>query len=186
MKTTRLRKLCLPPLTQKLGPYIKYPKQQRLEKRLAFEHEVMDYVIDSLPEYDFFHVNFDYSLTNWLPFYWRGFEQSTRYTYLVQDLSDPVRLFETFASGKRTDIKKASKTAVVKYDLEGGDFIDYYIDSLSSQGKLLSYSPDFFLRLYDALMENHQGRIIYAVDKDNPKAIWELFSMYGIRRQFIR
>lgn len=192
LKTAKVKELCIPRLTQKMGPYIKYPpKQQRLEKRLAYEREVMDYIIESLPDYDIFRVNFDYTVTNWLPFYWKGFEQSTRYTYIVPDLSDTVQVFESFASGKKTDIKKASKSVAVKYDLGGGNFIDYYIDCLASQGKTLAYSRDFFLRLYDAAIENQQGRIIYAVDKDNPNKIfgaifyiWDKTAIYSLVTAF--
>lgn len=41
----------------------------------------MNYFIDNLPKFDYFNMNFHYSITNWLPFYWRGFKQTTRYTY---------------------------------------------------------------------------------------------------------
>lgn len=163
------RQLTMPTLTQKLGIYAKYPPLSKLHKRLSLEKEITDELIGRLPNCDSMSVNFNYTFTNWLPFYWKGFTQSTRYTYIVKNLD--VDLMEIFAPQKRTDIRKAQKHAICKYGLDGKSFIDLYCQSLKKQGKSLTYSKELFLRLYDAVMTNNAGNIIYAVLKDKPETI---------------
>ena len=84
--------IIMPPLTQTMGPYINYPEGQKYARKLAYEKEVMNSLIDQLPKVDYFCQNFHSSITNWLPFYWRGFEQSTRYSYLIPEFSEEIEL----------------------------------------------------------------------------------------------
>ena len=80
--------LTQPILTQYLGPWIRYPANQKYEKRLSHEKSVLTDLINNLPKYSLYRQNFRYTYTNWLPFYWNGFSQTTRYTYLIEDLSN--------------------------------------------------------------------------------------------------
>lgn len=97
----------MPLVTQTMGPYIKYPKGQKYAKRLSFEKEVLNTVISELPKVGDFNQNFNHRVKNWLPFYWANYTQSTRYTYLLEDLSDLDEVFKNFSSNIKTDIKKA-------------------------------------------------------------------------------
>lgn len=169
--------ILMPPLTQKMGVYIKYPKNQSPASKLQYEKELCNSVIDQLPQYDFITFTSDYLYTNWLPFYWHGFTQTTRYTYVVNDLSCDV--FSNFAPAKRTDIRKAQKCAIIKYDLSPENFIAYYKRSLKKQGKLLSYSEDMFLCLCRKCISTEHGRIIYAVSsEDESKIMAAIFYIY--------
>jgi lipid II:glycine glycyltransferase (peptidoglycan interpeptide bridge formation enzyme) len=51
--------------------------------------------------------HFHHSFTDWLPFYWEGFSQTTRYTYILEDISDPDRLWEGMSSNIRRNINRA-------------------------------------------------------------------------------
>ena len=97
----------MPPLTQTMGPYIKYPEGQKYARKLAYEKEMMTNLIDQLPKVDYFCQNFHSSITNWLPFYWKGFEQSTRYSYVISEFNEEIEL--VFQENIRREIKKAKK-----------------------------------------------------------------------------
>ena len=183
------KRIGLPLLTQKLGTYIVYPKGQSNFKKLAYDNEIVDKIVEQLPKINKFNINFNYTFTNWLPFYWKGFKQTTRYTYIVQNLNQNV--FAKFAPCKRTDIRKAEKLVDVMYDLSGEEFIRYYSESLCKQGKNLIYSQDRFLKLYNAVLAHDSGRIIYAIKKDNPRIItgaifyvWDSYSIYNLVTAF--
>src|SRR5689334_24058521 len=45
-----------------------------------------------LSRYKLFFQAFHPSSSNWLPFYWSGFRQTTRYTYVIEDLTDLNRV----------------------------------------------------------------------------------------------
>jgi hypothetical protein len=95
-----------PLLTQTLGPWIR-PMDAKYSKRLSAEKELMDGLIKQLPPHDFFQQNWHQSRTNWLPFFWKGFSQTTRYTYVLPDISDLEVVWKGILSGTRREIKKA-------------------------------------------------------------------------------
>lgn len=116
----RLRCIEMPPLTQFMGPWLWYPPGQKNATRLGYEKEVMTELIRSLPHVDAFTQAFHYSITNWLPFHWNGYQQSTRYTYLLPDLTDLERVQREFEASTRNDIRHAERdiTVVVSDDME--------------------------------------------------------------------
>lgn len=86
--TTRLgvRQLRQPPLTPYWGPVF-----QQLEgkyvTRLNLEMSVLRAFARAIAPWQDVAMSFHPSLTNWLPFYWQHYAQTTRYTYRIDDLS---------------------------------------------------------------------------------------------------
>src|SRR5699024_9271998 len=80
----------MPKLTQNLGPWIKYPANPDYlyANKIAFEKKILNQLICQLPEFSYFNQNFNHKVTNWLPFYWNGYQQTTRYTYIIKKLED--------------------------------------------------------------------------------------------------
>ena len=76
-----------PQLTQTHGPWLK-SSTAKPSNRYAEEKKLLSNLISQLPNFDYFNQNWNYKITNWLPFYWNGFTQTTRYTYRFSDLSD--------------------------------------------------------------------------------------------------
>ena len=54
----------MPKLTQNLGPYIKYPENQKYETKLSYEKEIMTEIIEKIPDVAYFSQNFNYRITN--------------------------------------------------------------------------------------------------------------------------
>lgn len=163
-----LRAITQPPLTQTNGIWIKYPPKQNYEKRLSFEKSVMNSIIDHLlgTNVDWYSQNFNYNITNWLPFYWRGFQQTTRYTYVIPNINtiDLDDLFSSFSHAKRKNIKKAQSMLEVKFGLSPQEFYNHHKMTLDKQGEEISYSFDIFKRIYNAIVQRGYGQTIYAID----------------------
>lgn len=177
--------LSQPRLTQKLGPWIRYENDMSYPGRLGYEIDVMNRLIDKLPAFDLFRQKFDYTVTNWLAFYWNGFRQQTAYTYVIDDISDPDQVFSTFSQLKKRDINKAEKRVEIRHDLPAEDFYRHHEYSLAQQKKRISYSFEHFRRLYEAGIKNNAGRTSYAVDgNDNITAamytVWDSNSAYHL------
>lgn len=161
-----IRHITMPVLTQKLGPYIVYDPNKITEmKKLGTEHEIYDRIIDSLPKYDYLVVNFDQSYKNWLAFYWRGFTQTTRYSYRIYNIKDHNFVFGGYAKYKKQKIQKA-KNLVLKFDLDFDKFYDYFELSIKERGEKVSYSRELFKRICSAVYEHNQGRIFYCEDEN--------------------
>jgi lipid II:glycine glycyltransferase (peptidoglycan interpeptide bridge formation enzyme) len=127
----------------------------------------MTEVIAVLPRFALFHQWFHWRITNWLPFSWKGFQQTTLYTYRIEETSDLTKLWSETRDNVRTDIKKAEKTLEV---VESNDFehvIRMQKMTLGRQGKILSFS-DEFLRAFGAACASHgASKIFLARDNGN-------------------
>lgn len=160
--------LVMPLLTQKLGPYIVYDTNKISEmKNIGFEHEVYKQIIAQLPKFDTFNINFDQKYKNWLPFYWAGFNQTSRYSYKIFNIKDLDSVFKNFALNKRQKIKKAEKLLSIKEGILIEDFYSYFEDAVKKRGEHVSYSLDFFKKLVEACYNHNSGKIYYCIDDEN-------------------
>ncbi len=155
--------LTQPPLTQTLGPWIR-PSTAQYAKVLSYQNEVMSALIEQLPKYDYFSQNWHYSNTNWQPFHWKGFKQTTSYTYVIESLKNVEDVISRFSHAKRKNIKKASNLVRVFFDLDANDFYENHKMTTNKQGAKLHYSRKLFERMYNAGYENNAARTIYAID----------------------
>lgn len=176
--------LTQPKLTQTLGPWIK-PSSAKYSKRLSQQKDLMEALIDQLPKYHFFSQNWHYSNTNWLPFYWRGFEQTTRYTYVIDDLSNLDKVFSEFEHSKRKNIKKSENLVTVVYDISAEEFYENHKLTLKKQGSEISYDFQLFKRIYEEGYKRNQAKTIAAYDEDGNLhaslfVIWDKMSAYDL------
>ena len=163
-----LKTISQPSLTQTLGPWLaEPPKGTKYAKRLSRQKDLMEILIDQLPDYHVFRQNFAPEITNWLPFYWKGFQQTTRYTYRITNLRDLELIWSGFQDKIRTDIRKAKKQGVV---VERCSDIDAFLDvnelTFQRQGIKFPYTRSYVKRLFSACQANEAGCIFLARGKD--------------------
>jgi hypothetical protein len=161
-----IRSITMPLLTQTMGVWIRYPKGQKYASRLSLEKKLMTELIDQLPRIDYFRQSFHYSIKNWLPFYWRGFQQTTRYTYVLDDLSDMDRVWGAMSGRVRTDIRKARKQLTIGDDLGLDAFRDVNGLTFKRQNRELPYPKDLMQRLDSACEAHSVRRMFFAQDAD--------------------
>jgi lipid II:glycine glycyltransferase (peptidoglycan interpeptide bridge formation enzyme) len=180
-----LKIITQPSLTQTSGIWIKYPKGQKISKRLSYQKEVMNNIINQLEELkpDYYCQNFHYSIDNWQPFYWRGFQQTTRYTYIIEDLSNLDMLYKNMSANQRNHLKKASKT--IKCEQNNDPDLFYKINTLTfkRQNKETPYSLEIVKRITKLGLKNNAIAIWFAKDnQDNICStifvVWDEFSVY--------
>lgn len=160
----RLKCITMPNFTPRMGIWLKYGDKTKVIKQMTFEKEIIDKILAQIPSYDYFNIFFPYTFTNWLPFYWNGFKQMTYYSYVIDDLTDLDKVFNSFEHSKRKNIKKSENIVEVKFDLNAKDFYENHMMTLHKQGRKISYSFELFKRMYDDCYNNNAGRTIYAVD----------------------
>jgi hypothetical protein len=173
-----------PILTQHLGPWLR-AGGAKYAKELARQKDLCEELIRQLPRYDHFFQNFHHQQTNWLPFFWQGFKQTTRYTYVLPDLSDEKKIWDGFQANIRTDIKKASNRFGVK--VRAGLCIREFfaLNSLvfKRQGMAMPYDLAQIERLDQACAKRGCRRIFIAEDAEGrPHAavyvVWDEKSAY--------
>ncbi|MFC1755880.1 GNAT family N-acetyltransferase [Patescibacteria group bacterium] len=160
--------LTIPTLTQSLGPLIKYPNKQKYSTKLSYEKEIYNNLIDKLPHFSDFRHNFHHSIINWLPFYWRGFKQTTRYTYVINTDKNLADVWKNLDKKTRSEIKKAKKD---KITLKDGDNINTFYkfnkNSFDRKNNKIPYSLELFINLNKEIKSNNSGKSIFALDSNN-------------------
>lgn len=176
--------LTMPPLTQTLGPWLR-PYSGKYVNRLSKEKQLMTELIEQLPRFDLFQQNFHYSITNWLPFYWKGFQQTTRYTYRLPDLSNLDAVWAGFQENIRREIRKAVNRfrLRVRDDLSIDDFLPLNVQVFERQSKGLPY-PISLVRRLDAACQTHTARRIFIAQDEQGRhhagvyIVWDEQSAY--------
>ncbi len=154
------RYIAMPLFTKHLGPYL---RQAGAPYSLTETHRLYGALIDQLPEVDAFEQDFSPIVSNWLPFYWKGYQQSTRYTYRLV-LDDLDRIYDGINRNMQRNIRKAQATVSV---LQGGNIEDLYrINRMSFDRQALKLPYHFdLLKKHDEALALHQARqLFFAVD----------------------
>ncbi|MFC7049260.1 GNAT family N-acetyltransferase [Emcibacter nanhaiensis] len=154
-----------PKLTQCLGPWIRQT-DAKYSKKIGHENSLIGELYDQLPKFDYYSQAWNSSCTNWLALYWRGFSQTTRYTYVIEGLSDLEKVFADFESSYRNKIRKADKLVSVSMDLDIDEFYDINMLTFKRQGLSAPYSREFIRRHDRILSENNARKIFYARDEE--------------------
>jgi hypothetical protein len=173
-----------PQLCQNLGPWLR-PSDAKYPNRLAKEKDLFTVLIDQLPDFEYFRQNWNHTNTNWLPFYWRGFQQTTRYTYRLADLSDIEMIWSGFRENIRGDIRKATNRFNLHVRSDGSieDFLALNAQTFDRQGLVPPYSPKFVQELDQACAKRDARKIFIAEDEEGQKhagvyIIWDEQSAY--------
>lgn len=174
-----------PPLTQTLGPWLK-PLDDDASGRVTYQHKLLRSLIDQLPPFDYFNQRWHYANTNWLPFYWSGFEQTTRYTYVLDDLTDLEKVFSRFSSKQRQHIRRAEEKNIrICFDIPAKAFYENRKMTLDQVKAKIRYSYDVFERAYESGYENNSACTIGAYDEDDNLhaavfVVWDENSAYHL------
>lgn len=178
-----IKAITMPKLTQTAGIRIKYPNEQKQEYRLAYEKELIYKLVDKLPKVPIFRQNFHYNFTNWQPLCWKGFNQTTCYTYVIDDLSNLDTVFKGFSKTARKNIRKAEKIVKVCSNDSIEEFCSINKKVFERQGISYPHSLEFLKRLDNACSQNNSRKIFYGKDEEGKVysaiyVIWDAESAY--------
>lgn len=154
----------MPKLTPSMGVWIKYPSNQKYTTKLSYEKEIFQALIENLPNFNFFYQHFHWSITNWMPFHWQGFKQSTDYTYVLEDTQDLDLLFLNFRENIRREIRKAEKLLTVVEEEEIDKFYPIHNKTFDRQQMSNPYHVDLIKQLDAACKVRNCRKIWFAID----------------------
>lgn len=157
--------LSQPPLTQHLGPWLK--KQDcKYAKRLSREKDWLQKLYGQLPDYGYYSQKWHFRCSNWLPLFWKGFKQTTRYTYRLNLTTRTDDLWAGLQENIKTDIKKARgrEALVVDGSASLEDFYQLNKMVFDRQGMEMPYSFDLVKRIDEASSNRECRRIFMAKD----------------------
>ena len=175
-----------PVLTQNLGPWLR-PSKKKYADRLEEEKELLQSLFNSLPKNDIYIQNWDFRQTNWLPLYWCDYEQTTKYTYRIEDLKNIDEIWDSFQKNSKLNINKATNRygLSVRTDLSLNDFLKLNEMVFNRQGLKVPYSNELVHRIDAAATARNCRKIFTAVDSTGRQhgalyLIWDDNSAYAL------
>ena len=154
----------MPQFTQVLGPWIR-TADGKYEAELTRQKKLLGQLIEALPEVRKIRMDCDSSLTNWLPFYWAGYNQTTRYTYRIDDLTDISTLWDGLNAKYRNTIRKSQKKGIRIESRDDVEILSELLDkSYQRQGLRYPNSYTLLRKIHKAAVDNDAGKIFVAVD----------------------
>ncbi len=169
----------MPMLMKFMGPYFA-PNFNHLKQ----VYKLTPQLIDQLPNVARFRQNFYYTTQNWLPWYWKGYQQTTKYSYIIPNLTNLDNVFQNFLPDYRNNkIPKAQEIVTVRQDVDLEEFFNVNTLSFVRQKKKYPLSYPFFKKVYTALSEHQSCQLFAAIDhKQNIHSaallIWDTQSSY--------
>ncbi|NND07852.1 MAG: GNAT family N-acetyltransferase [Saprospiraceae bacterium] len=150
----------MPPLTKFMGPYMIKPFSQRKQQK------ILSKMVDALPRYIGFDQTMHYQVKNWLPFYWAGYHQNTRYSFVLPDIGDLDGIWKGISTDYRNNkIKKASEQLAMKYDLETDLLISIFAAPFERQQTTMPIQASTMKRLFAACAQHDCGQSFYIEDQ---------------------
>lgn len=155
------------PLSQTLGPWFRLSKGKGCT-HLAQQKDWMNSLINQLPRFDHFSQSWHHSQTNWLPFYWAGFQQTTRYTYVLENLGNKEELWKNLQKNIRQDCRKASGQHKLSIDENGKieDFLRLRKMVFERQDKIAPTPDEVVLRIDEACRKRKCRKIFIVRDAE--------------------
>lgn len=165
-----IKYITCPPLTQHNGICLFIPEGCKYQSKLDYENKIMKDLIDEIESMRFacYIQSQSPNITNWLPFYWKGYSQSTAYTYRIEDtrLGDYDKIFNGFGKGVRKNINKAKPLAIIEESDDMELFRMMQSKTFARQGLEQMYSLDLLNRLNDACREHNARTMLVAKDEE--------------------
>lgn len=158
-----IRMCRMPMLTQTLGVAIR-PLPGKKVAREARETNILEAIAERLAQEPIFIQAFHPSIQNWLSFYWRGFTQTTHYTYVLDDLSSLPAIWDGVDKDRRGNIRKARRLGLTVKECGPEAVYHAAQASFERQGLKCPYSLEYLSRLYEAARARNAGVCMAAQD----------------------
>ena len=177
----------MPHYTQTMGIWFAAESADtKYSSLLEHRQAICKHFIERLKPYRSFYQNFSHTFTDWLPFYWAGYSQTTRYTYILHDIKHSGKIWEAMSQQTRRNINNTIQAEIkVQSGIPVASFLKIVELTFQRQHQKNRQSTATLQRIIDAACARGQGEIFGGYDKDgNLHAaafiVWQDSSAYYI------
>jgi hypothetical protein len=117
-----IKTLSEPPLTPFCGVWLRPKTFSKQHEANSFVKKTLTQLIEQLPKAHRYHFRFHYSLTDWQPFYWAGWQQMTRYTYVL-NIAENTGFYKNYNTNTQRNIRKAQ--SLLSYSTDATPTADF-------------------------------------------------------------
>jgi hypothetical protein len=155
----------MPSLTHTWGVVIG-PLAGKLTSVSSRQAEILSAFAERLADEPVFIQHFHSNLQNWVPFYWKGFKQTSKVTYVLEDLTDLDRIWDNMRENVRREIRKALKRNIRIEPCTWETSYDAMTATLARQGLPPSCPKAQYQKLCEAAQKNNAGQCFAAIDPE--------------------
>lgn len=169
-----------PPLCKHMGPYL-LPEYRSLKWQMRLYAELIEQLPPGLAA---FEQNFHYDVTNWLPFYWASFKQTTLYSYVLPLDDSEEMIFQRVEKNYRNKIRAAESRLELRDDLPITELHRLMRLSFERQGLNSSVSLALLQALFTELSEHRCCKLLFAAEPQTGALhsaallVWDQHSAY--------
>lgn len=177
------RGIGMPPVAPYQSYYIAYPPDQKASSRIAWEDRAVTLLFQSLPRHSFFFQHFPPGAGPWTPMYRLAYRQTTKYSYVLQDLGNLEGVFADFEKRARNAIRKAERSLTVTETSECDALIALTKLTYQKQGLPIPYDAGRLAKLAEAVVSRKQGKLYATLDAEGRAhaaalAVWDRQTAY--------
>ena len=150
-----LKAIVQPPHTAYSGPWVLPIDKPEAKRSTQYTHElkIMQMLLEQLPRTAYFRQHFHPTCTNWLPFHWAGYRQTTRYTYRFNQVKQVENEWKSTVQRK---INRTKQNVRFIENIKFDDSIELMERTFRRQGFGQPSAQGVIGRLYKALIERQQ------------------------------
>lgn len=146
------------PITPWLGPL--FGDDDNSYRRRSMEDDLTGRLLETIGPYAHLEARCSPGYDYWAPLYWRGFTQTTRYTWRIEQLEDLEAVFSGLRNKVRGHIGRARRAGVI---VESGDldgFLSVHQDTVDHQGLAIESTGRRTLRQVEPVAAGRGARTI--------------------------
>jgi len=163
-----MKVLIQPMQTPYLGILFFYPPD--IVKRTSiysFQNKYIASIIEKLPTgLEYQYIKFLPEFDNWLPFHFQNYEQSTRYTYILENIKNHKEVFNGFTNTIKRQINEARDKVKISHEDNLCLVFKMVKESFARQKVKFNQERDVLKALEKKAFENKQARVFVARDKN--------------------
>lgn len=177
-------KFCRMPKLTPLWGVLLPPRQGKRVNVASEENGLLKNLATALKKHKFFFQFFNPEFDNWLPFFWQGYSQTTRYTYRIA-LSDLDCVWQELGHNARNQIRSAQRLGVAIHTCDSHQVFAMEEETYRRQGLRVPHTGEYLNRLYSAAKERGSGECWAAVDPAGAVhcaafSVWDAKAMYAL------
>lgn len=178
-----------PQLTQFLGLQVDYTETGGSEyNRRSLFRKCSESVMEQMRRKRFVYVQcpMQYGEQDWLSYYWKGFRATPRYTYVIEDISNPDEVIRHFHPSKRRHLKSVEAEGLtVDLSLTADDFYNFHAGCLLQRGQKVIYSRAIFRNICHVMCGRKSCVIVAVRGRDGALqsavfVVWDRNSAYQL------
>lgn len=170
-----------PRLTQYLGPYI----PDFSNRDLSSAHKILSGLEAVLPKAHYYSMNWAPEMQNWLPFFWKGYSQTTRYTYQLDLTKDEEVLFKNLDRTTAREIMYASNRHGIRVEkaIDIDEFWNLFEHTFKRKSMTIPFSKEILKQLL--VVAGEKGDVFLSRGKNGEPLAAAIIFNTGLRSFYL-